>query len=440
MDPSLLTAPRVFQITEHVLPCQHIREYPRATATSQDETLHLAVKQYRPRDNLDPRPGDISIIGAAANGFSKELYEPLWVELHRALEQAGVAIRGIWIADAANQGASFALNKEKIGDDPSWFDHSRDLIHLVNIFREQLPRPIIGLGHSMGATELVQVSLAHPRLFHSVILIEPILFSSFNLDDPSVKAAKFPPAVHAARRKETWPSRAVAAEEFQRSRFYKTWDPRVLDLHIQHGLCETTSETNEVTLATPKAQEVFNYLRPTFVPPPPPPPPPGSGPSESPQFADPSALRDMPHALAQQQSSRRSLFYRPETTITYTNLPHLRPATLFVFAAQSMFVSSASDRARLVDRTGSGVGGSGGAAASRVHTVVVEKTTHLAPMERPGSVARECAGFILSEATRWVRGEETLRGEWRGRTGHERRELTAEFVRLLAVAEEKSKL
>jgi len=60
-----------FRIVEHVVPGEHIREYPAATANEQEETLYLAVKQYIPLDNLNPQPGDVTIIGAHANGFPK---------------------------------------------------------------------------------------------------------------------------------------------------------------------------------------------------------------------------------------------------------------------------------------------------------------------------------------------------------------------------------
>lgn len=61
----------LFDIKEHVVDAQHIREYPRATAHSQEEVLQLAVKQYIPKDNLNPKPGDITIIASHANGFVK---------------------------------------------------------------------------------------------------------------------------------------------------------------------------------------------------------------------------------------------------------------------------------------------------------------------------------------------------------------------------------
>lgn len=60
-----------FIIKEHVVEAQHVREYPHATAHSQDEVLYLAVKQYIPKNNLNPQPGDITIIASHANGFVK---------------------------------------------------------------------------------------------------------------------------------------------------------------------------------------------------------------------------------------------------------------------------------------------------------------------------------------------------------------------------------
>jgi hypothetical protein len=60
-----------FRIVEHVIPSQHIREYPGATANEQEEPLQLAVKQYIPLDNPNPQPGDVTILAAHANGFPK---------------------------------------------------------------------------------------------------------------------------------------------------------------------------------------------------------------------------------------------------------------------------------------------------------------------------------------------------------------------------------
>ena len=62
-----------FQVTEHVIEAQHIREYAWATAAdrSQEQALKLHIKQYTPREG-PPLSGDaVTIIGAHANGFPK---------------------------------------------------------------------------------------------------------------------------------------------------------------------------------------------------------------------------------------------------------------------------------------------------------------------------------------------------------------------------------
>ena len=51
--------------------CQHIREYPHATANNQEDELRLAIKQYTPLDNPIAQPGDLTVIAAHANGFPK---------------------------------------------------------------------------------------------------------------------------------------------------------------------------------------------------------------------------------------------------------------------------------------------------------------------------------------------------------------------------------
>lgn len=61
----------LFSIKHHVLPCQHIREYPRATRHAQEDTLYLDIKQYQPLDNLSADDGSVTIIGAGGTGFPK---------------------------------------------------------------------------------------------------------------------------------------------------------------------------------------------------------------------------------------------------------------------------------------------------------------------------------------------------------------------------------
>ena len=116
MFPSSMATGR-FRIQEHILPASHIREYYRSTADDQEDVLHIAVKQYTPIEYSLVEQHGVTIVGAHANGFPKELYEPLWDELYDRLKAQNVRIRSIWIADVAHQGQSSVLNEHRLGDD-----------------------------------------------------------------------------------------------------------------------------------------------------------------------------------------------------------------------------------------------------------------------------------------------------------------------------------
>lgn len=60
-----------FDIQSHVLPGQYIREYPAATADSQEDTLRLHVNQYTPANRQSCPAGAVTVIAAHANGFPK---------------------------------------------------------------------------------------------------------------------------------------------------------------------------------------------------------------------------------------------------------------------------------------------------------------------------------------------------------------------------------
>ncbi len=60
-----------FRIKEHTVEGQYIREYRKALLESQEDTLHLSVKQYTPLDGSHRRSGAVTIIGAHANAFPK---------------------------------------------------------------------------------------------------------------------------------------------------------------------------------------------------------------------------------------------------------------------------------------------------------------------------------------------------------------------------------
>ncbi|OTB14507.1 hypothetical protein K445DRAFT_12762 [Daldinia sp. EC12] len=399
--------PFPFHVTEHTIPSQHVREFPRATANSQEDVLYLSVKQYTPIDNPDPQPGDVTILGAHANGFPKELYEPLWADLHARSKAPGshFRIRGIWIADVSNQGYSGTLNEHALGNDPSWHDHARDLLHLTNVFRAHMPRPIVGVGHSFGGAVLTKLSLLHPRLLTTLVLLDPTVVAfSFQRDGPGKSAARA-----SAFRRETWPSRAAAVDSFRRSPFYRSWDPRVLDAWISHALRDTPTALfpdpnradGEVTLRTTKHHEVFTFFRPLW---------PYIDPVT--REVDRDGAPDFDPEMQEKLSEASSVFpfYRSEGHSILKHLPEVRPSVLWVFGGDSE-LGAPEGRKLKMETCGSGGGGSGGIKLGRVDQVVLEGRGHLFPMEVPDECAKHAAAWIGKEMVRW-RDMEREYEEW----------------------------
>ncbi|KAM5517894.1 toxin biosynthesis [Fusarium oxysporum f. sp. phaseoli] len=348
----------------------------------------LAVKQYIPHDNPNPQPGDVTIIGAHANGFPKELYEPLWDELYDRARQQDLRIRSIWIADVWNQGQSGVINERVLGNDLSWFDHARDLMNLINQHQRDIPHPIVGIGHSMGGTQLAQLALWHPRLLDSLVLIDPII----QTPNPSISLAGL-----STKRRDVWPSIGDATTRFKKSKFFQSWDPRVLDLWIEHGLRDIPTELHSkeegstsdqrVTLTTSKHQELFSFVRPSYL----------ARDWESFNDQDTEQNKDCPNYP----------FHRPEPPKMFRHLPELRPSTLFVFGKQSEF-SSPERRQEKMLTTGTGVGGSGGAAAGRVQGQTLD-CGHLIPMEKVSECADVISSFVGKEMRRWRDQQESFK-------------------------------
>ncbi|KAJ2979761.1 hypothetical protein NUW58_g7120 [Xylaria curta] len=296
-----------FEIIEHTIPAQHIREWPRATAVSQEDVLHIRIKQYRPIDNPHPQPGDVTVIGAHGNGFPKEVYEPLWSDLHAESRKHGFRIRAIWVADVAHQGYSGLRNKHMLGNDPSWYDHARDLLHMVNVFRADMPRPVVGVGHSFGGSILTCLALMHRAPLRGPRLLDPVIHRSIHTVPTAVEMTRL-----STVRRDTWPSWEAAAASFRRSRFYATWDPRVLDAWIAHAICETPD--GKAALVTSRHQEVFTYFRPLYPH------------VRADGSVDRDGAPDFDPAVDETPGPRDPFpFYRAESAALLAQLPYVRP-------------------------------------------------------------------------------------------------------------------
>lgn len=347
-------------------------------------------------------------------------YEPLFDELHRIFHQSEnkLRIRNIWIADVVTHGESGVLNESRLGYDcmsaarqlirientltrtDCWDDHARDLLSITSMFREQMPSPLVGLGHSMGAVNIIQASLIHPRLFSTIVCIEPPIFKEFD-------RFNYVEAYWIIKRNDVWASRQDAIRETLGGGLQRSWDPRVLECWANHAFRELPTllyheapidiareakrqGSKPVTFSTTKHHAMSTFCRGAY-------PSPGK-PLNS--FA-PTRLKH-PDISKSEHDMQSSPLYRPEVTSIFRQLPYLRPSCFSVYGAQSHFFSaSEKSRADKLINTGIATGGSGGVQAGAVEDTVLEGVGHFAPFEKPKLVAEAASRWLINRLEIW---------------------------------------
>ncbi|KAL8673747.1 MAG: hypothetical protein Q9168_001854 [Polycauliona sp. 1 TL-2023] len=215
---------------------------------------------------------------------------------------------------------------------------------MINHFREQMPRPLIGLGHSCGACQISRGDVQEKSNFRC--------------------------------------------------------DPRVLKRMVEYGLrslptalypepptTQTGSQDAPVTLTSTKYQEAWTLMRHNF----------NSRDTSGRIHIDRTTHADLDPLVASIP------FYRPEPRSTWYRLPELRPSVLFLTGgATDMRLDEIREGIRV---TGTGVGGSGGLAEGRVKETTFPARGHLFPMEIVGETAQECAVWLGKEMKRWSNAE-----------------------------------
>ncbi|KAJ5692232.1 hypothetical protein N7462_001655 [Penicillium macrosclerotiorum] len=403
-----------FHISEHVIDAQHIRENSRATATP-NAPLKLCIKKYTPIDNLTPKPGDVTFVASHGTGLPKEVYEPLWEELFARSKQDGFRIRAIWIADSVNQGASGILNEQHLGNDSTWTDHSRDMLHMISHFLPEMPQPIMGIGHSAGAVSLLFASFFHPGVFTSLLLIEPWI-----TNQPSAASGALV-LIMAAEKRDTWASREEAVNKSRK--YLGAWDPRAFKRWAEFGYRElptaiypsAPAAPGAVTLATTKHQEVMAY---TYINP------------------RKEMIVQFPGENTEENSNNQKSVIpgrqvsRPEPVVAFKMMPHLAPSTLLISGSKSP-LHKTGRHAEAVKIAGTGFGGNGGVAAARVRHVVIDKGTHTLPLEKIEDTAEAMGSFIQKDIQRWKQDEAQLAQEWGPLSLKEKSTITSQWTNIV---------
>lgn len=227
----------------------------------------------------------------------------------------------------------------------------------------------------------MNLSIIHPRLLSTLVLYEPVIVE-LTLEGPN-------PGKYSALRKDIWDSPEKAESALRRG--LSKWDTRVAERFLRYGLRAVPTPLynkqthpnlaeNAVTLTTTKHHESWGYTIPNVEP--------ESAGLDRLLLPDWDVEKERPYA-----------FSRPECWSSMRNLPFVRPSVFWVFAENS-YVSSREAEDVKMRVTGTGPGGSGGAAKGMVEKVVLEKGGHNIIFEQVDRSAKVGADWI----GRWFRG------------------------------------
>ncbi|MEB3753474.1 alpha/beta hydrolase [Acinetobacter sp. MD2(2019)] len=142
--------------------------------------------------------------------------------------------------------------------------HWKSLVQQVidSIVQQSAGRPVIGLGHSLGAVLTYLAAQQRPELFSQIILLDPAFIMgkvalAFDVAKhfPQHWSDRLSPAGLSKYRRDHWESRQQAAELLRPKALYKNFDAHCFDDFLRYALTDDVVRGG-VTLTIPKKDEV----------------------------------------------------------------------------------------------------------------------------------------------------------------------------------------
>ena len=180
------------------------------------------------------------------NSFPVGTYTPLLNQLKPEFDISSLALRGYWYDKPQNR----RLTREQDAD------------MLIEFLEKTQDKPVVGIGHSQGATATAMAAAKRPALFSQLYLIEPVTFTKnqaifYNLLPRFVLLSREP--FKSTRTKQsTWSSIHEYYESLRAQRAYR----RISDEHLQVFAEQSLSKNpdNSYTLMFAPEQELANYF------------------------------------------------------------------------------------------------------------------------------------------------------------------------------------
>ncbi|KAF9239417.1 Alpha/Beta hydrolase protein [Melanogaster broomeanus] len=231
------------------------------------KVLWNCVNRYvRTRGNgtrrvLAGKAGGVTLFLAHAGGFSKEIWE---TTLHSLLDSpAGYMVDEVWAWEAVQHGDSALINAHSLSGISDWTDDARDIAHFLLSYLPEDPDPealparlkrlpestslarmehgyrtrkVVVVGHSFGGCTSVRAAVDFPKLFSSIILVDPVIVQPY-----TYPSDYYDRVLGVISRRTQWASREDALQLFKKLPLFRTWNPEVLQLYVDHALTDDSN-------------------------------------------------------------------------------------------------------------------------------------------------------------------------------------------------------
>lgn len=184
-----------------------------------------------------------------ANGFPAGVYTPMLNALKQQFDVYALNSR------ATHTEAGDPEHK-------NWHVYADDLIEFI----ETLGKPIIAIGHSMGASSTVLAAVKRPDLFKALVLIEPAMVSlpiSMVLRMLPKKMVNDTKLVKGTVNKpDTWSTKEEYESYIRKFKGYSQFSDEAFDAFLDHGIQKTD---DAFKLVFHKKWEAYNYTNPPYL-------------------------------------------------------------------------------------------------------------------------------------------------------------------------------
>ena len=179
------------------------------------------------------------------NGFALGVYEPLLSDLAQHLNITALTMRGEWY----DKPTADKMTREEDAD------------VLIEFLQKTQDKPIIGIGHSQGATATTMAAAKRPDLFSALYLLEPVTFTNqqgklYSLVPRMVKMTREPFKSTQVKQAD-WDSVDGYYQFLRRHKAYKRITDEHLLTYAKNSL--EAGEQGKLTLRFSPKQELANY-------------------------------------------------------------------------------------------------------------------------------------------------------------------------------------